>query len=100
MEERLCACCAQDETFICRCEEVTREEVLSAIEDGAATVTGVKVRTHAGMGLCQGRTCRRLVSQLLAQHGAGAMADILPPTSRPPVRTARVAEFLFEEDDE
>ena len=52
------------------------------------------------MGLCQGRTCRRLISQMLAQRGAGALADILPPTSRPPVRTARVAEFLFEEDDE
>lgn len=87
------------ETFICRCEEVTREEILAAIADGATTVAGIKLRTHAGMGLCQGRTCRRLVSQLLAQETGVPTADILPPTSRPPVRTACVSEFLCGEDD-
>lgn len=91
---------AQDETFVCRCEEVTREEILAAIADGATTVSGVKARTHAGMGLCQGRTCRRIISQMLVQAGAGAPADILPPTSRAPVRTACVSEFIREEDDE
>ena len=90
----------ETETFVCRCQEVTREEILAAIADGATTVTGVKARTHAGMGLCQGRTCRRVISQMLAQSGAGKPADIYPPTSRPPVRTACVKEFINEEDDE
>jgi NAD(P)H-nitrite reductase large subunit len=77
--------------FICRCEEVTREEVSQAIQDGATTITGVKKRTHAGMGLCQGRTCGKLIAGMLAGHQD--LAKILPPTFRPPVRTVKISEI-------
>ena len=86
---------AQDKVFLCRCEEVTREEIEEAIRDGATTLSGIKNRTHAGMGLCQGRTCRRLISQLLQEKKAPE--QIVPPTSRPPVRTAKIKEFLEED---
>jgi NAD(P)H-nitrite reductase large subunit len=89
----------ENEVFICRCEEVTREEILAAIAAGAATVKGVKIRTNAGMGLCQGRTCRRLISQMLAQSGVRPLAEIYPPTTRVPVRTGKISEFINEEDD-
>ena len=82
----------QDKVFLCRCEEVTQEEIEEAIRDGATTLNGIKKRTHAGMGLCQGRTCCRLISQLLQEKKAPE--QILPPTSRPPVRTAKIQEFL------
>ncbi len=83
--------------FICRCEEVTREEVEQAIRDGATTITGVKKRTHAGMGLCQGRTCRKLVAGMLAE--GRDPATILPATFRPPVRTVQISE-IAEGDEE
>ena len=44
----------ENDIIICRCQEVTRQEILDAIEQGATTVDGVKRRTRAGMGLCQG----------------------------------------------
>ena len=50
----------ENDIIICRCQEVTRQEILDAIEQGATTVDGVKRRTRAGMGLCQGKTCERL----------------------------------------
>ena len=93
------ACGPEDQVFVCRCEEVTREEIQKAIEDGATTVKGIKVRTEAGMGLCQGRTCRRIVSQMLSQSGARPAAEVLPPTTRTPVRTAKISEYINEEDD-
>ena len=40
-----------EELIICRCQEVTQEEILQAIADGATTVDGVKRRTRACMGL-------------------------------------------------
>ena len=43
-----------EELIICRCQEVTQGEILEAIKDGATTVDGVKRRTRACMGLCQG----------------------------------------------
>ena len=81
----------EDEIIICRCEEVTEKQILDAIADGATTVKGVKIRTEAGMGLCQGRTCRRLISRILAR--TRPPSDIYPPTVRTPVRTAKIREY-------
>lgn len=47
---------------------MTRQEILDAIEQGATTVDGVKRRTRAGMGLCQGKTCERLVAKIISQE--------------------------------
>ena len=51
--------------IVCRCREVTRGEVLEAIRRGASTVDGVKRRTGAGMGRCQGSRCEQRVRELL-----------------------------------
>lgn len=56
-------------TIICRCEEVTCAEILQAIEDGCHTVASVKRATRAGMGACQGRSCGRLIQQILLSQG-------------------------------
>ncbi|MBS6734134.1 MAG: (2Fe-2S)-binding protein [Clostridiales bacterium] len=79
-----------NDIIICRCQEVTRQEILDAIADGAVTVDGVKRRTRAGMGLCQGKTCQRLVAKLIAEQTGRPMAEILPPTSRMPVRPVKI----------
>ena len=52
-------------TTICRCEEVTLETILKRMQNGACTFKGIKLATRAGMGNCQGRTCRPLIEQLL-----------------------------------
>ena len=36
-----------EEVLICRCQEVTEQEILDAIRDGATTVDGVKRRARA-----------------------------------------------------
>jgi bacterioferritin-associated ferredoxin len=77
--------------YICRCEEVAREEVEQAIRDGATTIAGIKKRTHAGMGLCQGRTCRKLIAGMLAE--SEDPATLLPATFRPPVRAVKIGEI-------
>ena len=84
------------EEYICRCEEVTRKEIEEAIADGATTLAGIKRRTRAGMGLCQGRTCQRLITQMLAK--VKNPAEITPPTSRPPVRAIKIGEILDKKD--
>lgn len=55
--------------IICRCEEVTKADILCAIEDGCHTVASIKRATRAGMGACQGRTCSRLIMQILISQG-------------------------------
>ncbi len=56
--------------IICRCETVTEAEIVEAIKGpcGARTVDGVKRRTRAGMGRCQGGFCGPRVTQIIARE--------------------------------
>ncbi len=72
--------------FICRCEEVTVGEIRQAIAEGARDVVGVKRRTRAGMGLCQGRTCEKMVQQILSQELGIGPEETGSSSVRPPVK--------------
>ncbi len=56
--------------IVCRCETITEGEILDAIKSpvGARDVDGVKRRTRAGMGRCQGGFCGSKVVELLAKE--------------------------------
>lgn len=56
--------------IVCRCETVTLGEVLDALRDNpkAHTIDGVKLRTRAGMGRCQGGFCSPTVFNLLMEE--------------------------------
>ena len=84
---------ADDDMIICRCEEITKGEIKAAIRNGMHTVNGVKRITRAGMGLCQGQTCQRLVIRIIAEELRKSVADIEPTTARGPVRPLRMAVF-------
>ena len=57
-------------TIICRCENVTKAEVLQALRNplGVCTVTGVKARCRTMMGRCQGGYCQTRVAELIMQE--------------------------------
>lgn len=74
-----------EDIIICRCEEVSLKEIKEAIKNGARDVTGVKRRTRSGMGLCQGRTCERLIQQILKEMLSKNDEEVVCSTSRPPV---------------
>jgi len=54
--------------IVCRCEHVSEGEVIEAIKRGARTLDGVKYRTRAGMGRCQGGFCKPRVIKILARE--------------------------------
>ena len=55
---------------ICRCETITEGEILEAIHSPVppTTVDGIKRRTRAGMGRCQGGFCQPRVLEILARE--------------------------------
>lgn len=55
---------------VCRCELVTEAEVIEAIRrpPGARSLDGIKRRTRAGMGRCQGGFCSPRVLAILARE--------------------------------
>lgn len=76
---------ATPETVVCRCEEVTREQLDDVIA-ASGDLGVVKGLTRVGMGLCQGRNCQRQVAALIARRHARPMTEVAPATPRAPVR--------------
>jgi thioredoxin reductase len=76
---------AQADTVICRCEEVTRGEIVEAVRQSADTLDAVKVLTRCGMGNCQGRVCGSSVAELVAHETGQSRADVGQFHVRPPV---------------
>ena len=76
----------EDDLIICRCEEITQAEIQEAIRSGLTTLNEIKRFTRAGMGLCQGKTCRHLVAGILSRETKQIPSELLPSTFRPPVR--------------
>ncbi|MGE5485061.1 MAG: (2Fe-2S)-binding protein [Ignavibacteriales bacterium] len=74
-----------DDMIVCRCEEITVGQIRQAIREGARDLSGVKRRTRAGMGLCQGRTCESLVVRILCQELGKKPSEVAPGSVRPPV---------------
>ena len=73
-------------TILCRCEDLTREDILNCIKEGYCTIDEIKRVTRAGMGPCQGRTCRMLIAQELSSYYGIPMEEVLMPTFRPPTK--------------
>lgn len=72
---------AEDPTYgriVCRCEEITEGEILAAIHQNppARDVDGVKRRTRAGMGRCQGGFCLPSVCEILAREWGMKETDV------------------------
>lgn len=90
-----------DDVIVCRCEEITAGEIRKAIREyHATTVTEVKRRVRAGMGLCQGRTCGKLVSRIIAEETGKQMSEIKGSTDRPPVRPVTFGELAEDGEDQ
>lgn len=54
----------EDETIICRCEEITAARLRSEIAAGLTSLPALKKATRAGMGRCQGRFCAATIARL------------------------------------
>ena len=57
--------------ILCRCEQISEGEILDAVRRplGAKSLDGIKRRTRAGMGRCQGGFCGPKIMELLAANG-------------------------------
>ncbi|MDD6527883.1 MAG: (2Fe-2S)-binding protein, partial [Oscillospiraceae bacterium] len=56
--------------IICRCEEISKGEILDALKSPICvpTVDGIKKRIRPGMGRCQGGFCSPLVTKIIAEY--------------------------------
>lgn len=72
--------------IICRCEEITRGEIEAAVDKGDRTINEIKKRTTACMGICGGKTCSRLITNIVREKTGIDFEEIDQNNARPPVR--------------
>ena len=61
---------------VCRCELVTEAEIHHAIDHGARTLDGIKFRSRAGMGRCQGGFCTSRCMEILTRRMDTKLTDV------------------------
>jgi len=81
--------------IICACEKVTEGEIVDAIRRplGARTVEGVRRRTGAAFGNCQGALCLNKIVSILARETNKKMTDIVKDSKNSNVVLYRIKEF-------
>jgi len=64
--------------IICKCEKITEKEIIDAMHGplGSNTIKGIKKRTRAGAGLCQGGYCEEKIVKLIAKEFNLSLTDI------------------------
>lgn len=84
---------SDDDLIICRCEEVTKGEIRRAIHDGMYSMAEIRRYLRAGMGLCQGQTCGKLVKNLLQKELSRTIPPSEEPTVRAPMRPINMEDY-------
>ena len=84
--------------IVCRCEDITEEEVKEAIHMGYTDMESLKRFLGFGTGPCQGRTCIPHVLRILARETGKSLDELGVTTARPPAVPTPMRFFAGEVD--
>jgi NADPH-dependent 2,4-dienoyl-CoA reductase/sulfur reductase-like enzyme len=91
---------AEDDTIVCRCENVSAGAIRRAVRQGAPGPNQVKAFTRCGMGPCQGRICAGVVAALIAEslgRSPGQIELWRPRAPYKPITVAALANLAVAE---
>ncbi|PWW28798.1 BFD-like [2Fe-2S] binding protein [Cytobacillus oceanisediminis] len=74
------------EMIICRCEEVTYDQLYSTAAEHKCSARELKLRSRAGMGFCGGRTCRVVLDRIIENVIPEVKMSEIPLKYQPPIR--------------
>ena len=85
--------------IVCRCEDITEEEVIAAIDEGYANLEELRKKLRIGMGPCQGRTCINLTIKILEKRTGKKVLKGSIPTYRPPTVPVSLGTLASDKDE-
>lgn len=85
--------------IVCRCEDITEEEVINAIDEGYTDLEELRRKLRIGMGPCQGRVCIQMVIKILEKKTKRNFSKISLPTSRPPIVPVPLGTLASDKDE-
>ncbi|MXQ12231.1 NAD(P)/FAD-dependent oxidoreductase [Microvirga makkahensis] len=90
----------EGDTVVCRCEEVTAQDILDSVAIGATGPNQLKAYRRTGMGPCQGRLCGLTVTELMADARGKTPEEIGYYRLRAPVKPITLSELASLPKDE
>lgn len=85
---------------VCRCADVTLQEIRDLIDQGIVDLDDIKRLSRAGMGQCQGKTCRNLILAEIARKKGVSIEEVQDSRYRPPAIAIPLGLLCEEEDHE
>jgi len=90
-----------ENTILCRCEDITKRDIINAVNNGAKNLNQIKSWTRFGMGPCQGRTCQYSVAKVASEELKCNVKDLDYLTGRTPLRPfpldKAIGDFEYDE---
>jgi hydrogen cyanide synthase HcnB len=86
------------DTTICRCENVSMNQVCTAIDQGVSDMVTLKMTTRVGMGDCQGKMCGSFCQELLKQKTSRSIQEIGHLKPRFPLTPVPFSALVKKED--
>jgi thioredoxin reductase/bacterioferritin-associated ferredoxin len=90
----------EDDTLVCRCEEVTAGQLREAVRLGCTGPNQTKTFLRCGMGPCQGRLCGTTVTELIAAERRVPASEVGHYRLRPPIKPITLAELAAVSKDD
>jgi len=81
-----------DDLLICRCENVTYQEVKKYLDQPWSSASGLKAETRVGMGTCQGKQCGYALGRVCAELLGNSSAVFT--NTRIPLRPVPVSALI------
>ncbi len=83
-------------TILCRCEDVTVDDIRQAIAEGFDDIESLKRLLAIGTGPCQAKNCMTVLTRLLIEEGKLDPKKAIPIVSRPPLTMTPLSYFAGE----
>lgn len=85
-----------DRTIICRCEDMSVAAAKQSLAENPhiGTSNAFKLRSRAGMGLCQGRYCTHMVTQLISRSTGRDCQRVGPFSANIPVIPIPISDLV------
>ncbi len=90
----------QNNTIVCRCEEVTAGQIREFVKQGCMGPNQAKSFSRCGMGPCQGRMCGLTVTEVIADELTIPQKDVGYYRIRAPLKPVTLAELASATDPE
>ncbi|HIE78099.1 MAG TPA: FAD-dependent oxidoreductase [Candidatus Thioglobus sp.] len=83
----------KDDAIVCRCEELTAQEIRRHIHLGSVEVNQIKAQSRCGMGNCQGRYCGTTLAEIIANDSDDNSGKVSYFNIRMPIKHVSLKEL-------